>query len=41
MFCPPTATHLAGKAVGYGARFLAACAQRRPVLTRTPDTIPS
>ena len=41
MFCPPTAPNLAGKDVAHGARFLPACAQRRPVPTRTKDTIPS
>lgn len=41
MSCPLSAMHPAGQAVGHGARFLAASAQRRPVLMHTTDTTPS
>ena len=41
MFYLPTAPNLADKIAAGGARFLAVCAQRRPVPTQTTDTVPN
>lgn len=39
MFCPPTAPNRTDKIAAHGACFPIVCAQRRPVQTRTTDTV--
>lgn len=41
MFCPRTAPNRADKIAAHGACFPIVCAQRRPVPTRTTDTVPN